>query len=64
VLSELLEFERERNLVEGDRDIDRRKLRTAEDTSIWCAWVGDGNANIPPSLPWENDMVISLECDV
>ena len=62
--SELFEFERERNFVDGDLDMERRKVRTADDTSIWCAWVGDGSARVPPSLPWEKDMVKLLECDV
>lgn len=62
--SELFELERDRNFVEGDLDMDRRKVLTAEVTSIWCAWVGDGKARVPPSLPWVKDMVFSLECNI
>lgn len=54
---ELYEWERDRSL-EGDLERERRKLRTADVTSIWWACVGDGRAKVPPLL-LEKDMLLS-----
>lgn len=55
VLSQLLEPVRDRNR-DGDLEIERRRVRTAELTSIVWACVGEGSARVPPLL-FEKDMV-------
>ncbi len=54
VSEEPCELVRDRNL-DGDRESERRRVRTADVTSIWCACVGDGSARVPPEF--ENDIV-------
>lgn len=43
-----------RNL-EGERERDLRSDLTAEPTSTWWPWVGEGSVSVPP-LPFENDI--------
>lgn len=33
---------------EGDRDKERRKDRTAAETSTWCTPLGEGRVRVPP----------------
>lgn len=42
--------------LDGDRERDRRSDRTAEPTSTWWTWVGEGSVSVPP-LPFEYDIV-------
>ena len=59
-LSELSEAARMSWNLDGERDSDRLRERTAALTSTWCTPVGDGSVRVPP-LEFEKD--ISLECD-
>lgn len=50
---------RDKNL-DGERDKDLLRVRTAEVTSMWWAWVGEGKAKVPPE-EFEND-IVAVEC--
>lgn len=36
--------------MEGDRDRERRRDRTAAETSTWCTLFGEGSVKVPPLL--------------
>lgn len=44
--------------LEGDRDRERRRDRTAAETSTWWTPFGEGSVRAPP-LPFPYDMVLA-----
>lgn len=43
--------------LDGDRERERRKDRTAAETSTWCTPFGEGRVRVPP-LPFPYDIVL------
>jgi hypothetical protein len=55
--SEPCEAVRARWNLDGERDIERLRDRTAACTSMWFGWVGLGNVRVPPPL-LPNDIAV------